>query len=272
MAKYTIELRRICELYSRPEVEQWFKSYNIEDYLLPDQIEQLNKFNIWSPDRLAKKIVDHFYMREIGFETPGLFKHYALITMEEIMQEKLPLIYTLFLNYDPLINVNYTETFERNAEHNENITGNGKNDTSNNSNTQGTSTSTGNSKSNAHNTASGLNIINDTPQTNINRQNLENGAYASNINQSDTNSTSNQNTDTTNDTTNETTSNDTITSNTSNSQDLTNNTIESYTRNFKGNQGITATYQAMIKQFRENIIAVDKDIINELQTLFMGLY
>lgn len=46
-------------------------------------------------------------------------------------------------------------------------------------------------------------------------------------------------------------------------------TKEDYTRNFKGNQGISATYQAMIKQFRENIRAVDYEIITELQPLFM---
>ena len=29
------------------------------------QIEQIQKFNVWTKDKLAKKIVDHYYMREI---------------------------------------------------------------------------------------------------------------------------------------------------------------------------------------------------------------
>ena len=73
MAKYTIELRKVCDLYGRNEVENWFKDYDISDYLTSEQIMQIEKFNVWSKDRLARKIVDHYYMREIGFETPRTF-------------------------------------------------------------------------------------------------------------------------------------------------------------------------------------------------------
>lgn len=113
MAKYSIELRKVCDYYTREVVESWFSSYNIEDYLLPEQIEAINNFNIFSKEKLAKRIVDHYFMREIGFETPALFEHYAKATMNEIMQEKLPIYYTMSLSYDPLINVDYTETFHR---------------------------------------------------------------------------------------------------------------------------------------------------------------
>lgn len=105
MANYTIELRRICDIYGRDEVEKWFKDYNIANYLTPKQIEQIEKFGVWSKDRLAEKIVDHYYMREIGFETPSLFKHYAKVTMQEIMERQFPKIYSNFLEYDPLSNV-----------------------------------------------------------------------------------------------------------------------------------------------------------------------
>lgn len=43
MAKYTIELRRICEIYGREEVEKWFSAYNLEDYLTQEQINVINK-------------------------------------------------------------------------------------------------------------------------------------------------------------------------------------------------------------------------------------
>ena len=79
MSSYTIELRKICDIYGENEVTNWFKSYNINDYLTPKQIEVLNKNNLWSKDKLAEKIIKHYYMREIGFETPALFKHYARI-------------------------------------------------------------------------------------------------------------------------------------------------------------------------------------------------
>lgn len=86
MATYSIELRKVCDLYGRDEVENWFKSYNLEDYLTQEQITVLSKENIWTKEKLAKMIVDHYYMREIGFETAALFRHYAKVTMQEIME------------------------------------------------------------------------------------------------------------------------------------------------------------------------------------------
>ena len=232
MATYTVELRKLCEIYTRAEVENWFKDYELSDYLLPDQLEVLNKTNIWNKEKLAKKIVDHYYMREIGFETPELFKHYAKLTMNEIMESKLPLIYTTALEYDPLVNVDFTETFNRTTE------GEGENK--------------GNSKSDSKNNANGLNINSDTPQGEINKENILKGNYATNTSASETESN--------------------ITDETNTTSSLTNKNKEEFTRHLKGNQGISATYQAMIKQFRENIVSVDREIINELQTLFMGLY
>ena len=228
MAKYTIELRRVCEIYGRQEVENWFKDYNIANYLTPEQIAQITKFNVWSKDRLAEKIVDHYFMREIGFETPALFKHYAKVYMQEIMERQFPKIYSNFLEYDPLSNVDFTETYTREIE----------------------GTSEGTSSSNSKNTANGLNISNDTPQTNITKQDLDTGAYASNVNQSDTET---------------------------NIEDETNaesssNTIERFTRHEEGDNGVIITNQRLVKEFREIIVAIDEEIINELSKLFMGIY
>ena len=116
MSKYTIELRKVCDLYGRNEVESWFKDYNLSYYLRPDEIESIENAGIWSKDRLATKIVDHYYMRELGLETPALFKHYAKVYMQEIMERKLPLIYSTSIKYDPLVNVDYSEVYDRNIE------------------------------------------------------------------------------------------------------------------------------------------------------------
>ena len=107
MAKYTIELRKIIEYEGRETVENYFKDYCINNYLKPNEVESILNANIWSKDRLASKIVDHYYMREIGYETIGLFKHYAKVYMQEIMERYLPLIYSSSINYDPLVNVDY---------------------------------------------------------------------------------------------------------------------------------------------------------------------
>ena len=47
---------------------------------------------------------------------------------------------------------------------------------------------------------------------------------------------------------------------------------QQYTRKTKGNSGVSATAQAMVKQYRQNIVMIDRDIINDLSTLFMGVY
>lgn len=244
MAKYTIELRKVCNIYTREVVENWFKNYDVNDYLRPEEIQILNKNNMWSKEKLAKKIVDHYYMREIGFETPALFAHYAKITMQEIMEEKLPLLYSRAIEYDPLINVDFTETFTRTVD--------------SEGNSEGTTASTGTSESSSDSTSSNLGINNNTPQQRITKQNLDSGIYATNTNQNDA---------TTNIDDSTTTSNN---SSMSSSNDST--MEEHYSRTQRGNSGVSATAQKMVEQYRDNIRAIDKEIIEELNILFMGLY
>ena len=240
MAKYTIELRKVCDYYGRETVENWFKDYNINNYLTPTQIAQIEKFKVWSKDRLATKIVDHYFMREIGFETPALFKHYAKVKMQEIMERQLPKIYSNFLEYDPLSNVDFTEEYTRE------IIGTGKNE----------GTTEGNSNSNSSNNAGGLNINSDTPQGQISKENILNGTYATNTNASETKSSITDNT---------------TTSSTANSSSES-STTEKFTRHQEGDNGVIITNQRLVKEYREIIVAIDEEIINELNILFMGLY
>ena len=231
MSKYTIELRQLFDstyfspqLYSRDEVESWFKDYELSDYLTLEEISVINQRGVWNKDKLARKIVDHYYMREIGFETPVLFKHYAKVYMQEAMEKYLPLIYSASIKYDPLVNVDYTETFRRNIDN----TSNGSTSSSSNS--------------------SGLNVASDTPQGQISKASILAGNYASSTGASE------------NEIADETTSK------------TTGNTNENYSKNVKGNSGVSATAQKMIEQYRDNIVSIDKDIIKEMNILFMGLY
>lgn len=215
MAKYTMELRELFEpikfnppIYSREEVENFFKDYSLEDYLTENQISVIMKNNTWSKEKLARKIVDHYYMREIGFETIALFKQRAKIMMEELMEEYLPLIYSSSIDYDPLVNVDVTTTVSRQVDDSA--------------------------------SANGLTINSDTPQGNIDKEEILAGDYA----------TSTQGGESTN----------------------TSQSIETSTTNTKGNSGVSATAQKMIEQYRANIRAIDREIINKLNSLFMGLY
>ena len=228
MANYTVQLRKICETLGEEEVKSWFQDYDLSNYLTFDEIKVITDRGTWSPARLAQKIVDHYYMREIGFETVALFKKRAKVKMQEIMEDYLPVLYTASLKYDPLVNVNYTESY----------TG------------ENTSENSSQSETSADSTSSGLNVNSDTPQGQISKSAILEGAYAS--------STS----------ANEVEDNATTTSSGSNSGSGT----QIYTRHFEGNQGISATYQKMIEQYRDNIRAIDREIIDELSTLFMTIY
>lgn len=58
-------------------------------------------------------IEDHYFMREIGFETPMLFKHYLNTRMREIMP-KYNAMYATIPNYDPnMITFSDTTTDEK---------------------------------------------------------------------------------------------------------------------------------------------------------------
>ena len=216
MAKYTFELRRLFDFYTRETVERWFKDYQLSDYLTDDEIQIIEDRGTWSKDKLAKKIVDHYFMREIGFETPYLFQHYVKVAMNEIMEKKLPLIYSASIEYDPLINVDYSETFSRAI----------------------------NNTLNSSDNASGLTVNSTTPQGEISKATILAGKYASSTQAGES----------------------------TNQSATAGNTQEASTKAVKGNSGVSATAQKMIQQYRENIIAIDTDIINELNDLFMGLY
>ena len=231
MSKYTIELRELFEpirynppLFTRNEVEGWFKNYNISDYLTTEQQAVITETGLWSKDKLAHKIVEHYYMREIGYETIGLFIHECNDEMEELMEEYLPLIYSNAIQYDPLVNVDYTESFARSQ--------NMGNESSSNSSSSGSS----------------LGVNNDTPQGQISKANILAGNYASN-----TNATENE-----------------VESGTTTSS--TSNNLENYTKRVKGNSGVSATAQKMIEQYRNNIRAIDREIIEKLNKLFMNIY
>lgn len=212
MATYSIELREMVNTFGEEEAKSWFMDYELSDYLTEEEIQTIENRGTWNKEKLAQKIIDHYFMREIGFETPAEFIRKAKIAMQEIMEEKLPLIYSSSIEYDPLVNVNFTETYSSN--------------------------STGESNSSSN----GLTINSDTPQGNISKTDIMEGKYASSTSGTDM-------------------------------DDQTNTSgTENYSKTIKGNSGVSATAQAMVKQYRQNIIMIDRDIINDLATLFMGCY
>lgn len=236
MSKYTYQLRNVILFTSLEEVKSWLTDYDLADYLTSDQLEVVTEAGLFNKNKLADRIINHYYMREIGVETIGLFKLKIKTKLDLLMEKYAPLIYTNSIEYDILVNEDYTETFNRSTS-----------GTDTNVNTSAGSNSTTSS-------GSGLTVSSDTPQGQISKANILAGQYA-------TSTSAGENTNTTSTT-------DSVTNNSSGS----NSGTEQFTRRVKGNRGISATYQAMIKQYRENILTIYNDIINDLNDLFMGVW
>lgn len=211
MATFTFTIRELCETFGQDEIESWFKDYELTDFLTADEIAKINERGTWSKDKLAKKIVEHYYMHESGQETPADFKRCAKVAMQEIMESKLPLIYSASIDYDPLVNVDFTESY------------------------------VGNTSGNAQSKGDGITLSSDTPQGKVSKSEILSGEYVSSTSGNESNSS----TDT--------------------------NENQSYTKTTKGNSGVSATAQKMIQQYRENIIMIDRDIINDLARIFHGV-
>ena len=163
MARFTIELRNVIQIFGEQTVKSWFADYELSDYLTDEEIAVITARGIWDKNKLAQAIVDHYYMYEIGYETPALFRHQAKVFMRELMEEKAPLIYSASLAYDPLVNVDFSETY--------------------------TGSTTGSSTSNSTSTGSGLTVNSDTPQGEINKTNILSGKYASSTGANETSNT-----------------------------------------------------------------------------------
>ena len=220
MAKYTMEIRELVSTFGEEEVKSWFTQWELSDFLTAEEIAVINERGTFDKDKLAKRIVDHYYTREIGTDAIGQFMLFAKDKMNEIMETYAPLIYSAAIKFDPLVNVDYLETYD--------------------------STSTGQSNSNSNSTGSGLTVNSDTPQGQISKSAILNGSYASSTGANETENNVNDSS--------------------------SNSGTQNYNKRVKGNSGVSATAQALIKQYRDYIRALNTEIVYELEPLFMGLY
>ena len=220
MAKYTMEVRELISTFGEDEVKGWFSDYELSDFLTDEEIRVITERGTWSKEKLCQRIIDHYFTREIGTDAVGQFILFVKDKMNEIMETYAPLIYSASIKYDPLVNVNFTEEYK------------------------GKTGNTSNSSSSTN--GSGLTVNSDTPQGQINKNEILQGKYASSTSASESDSK--------------------VTGTT------TDNGTNDYVKTTKGNSGVSATSQAMIRQYREIIRAINTEIIYELEPLFMGIY
>ena len=90
MATYTIQLRNVGNIFGEAEVKSWFSDFVLADFLTADEIAVINERGTWTKEKLANKIYNHYFMREIAFETPALFRQRVKSTMQGLLEEPVP--------------------------------------------------------------------------------------------------------------------------------------------------------------------------------------
>lgn len=183
MSKYTTEVRFICEQKCLQEESLGFNSV---DEVVANSWKKIftTKCAFFDEDYrsvLCQKILKHYYTREIGFETAGLWMLWMNRRLEEIMPYYNQLYKSAQLEFNPLHDVDYYRE------------GNRQND--------GTSETSGSSKNKQDNVSRDL--YSETPQGAL--TGVENETYLTDArkvmedNESNTNYTDNNTTNTTED-------------------------------------------------------------------------
>lgn len=277
MSKYTTELRYI--------VESKF-DLGLKDYIIYKEVYR---------ETLNKKILDHYYFREIGLETPAMFKMFLNRKMNEIMPFYNQLYKSADIEFNPLWNVEMHETFSHTTTDNgktTNVIDNvGAGTTTNDSTTTdtgkvidvGTNSETQNNTDTITSVNEDVNVLADTPQSALTDSEIKAHTYATktehnknntsntNTNTIDIDKTNNTTTDTTNTGTNNTDISVNSVENTTGETNTLNTHTEEYTRLTEGSSA-GLPYSNAIKQWRQIMINIDMQIVEELEPLFMQLW
>jgi hypothetical protein len=192
-------------------------------------------YTVPTRQQLNDKILSYYRFREIGFETVGRFCFELETALKEIMPKYNQLFYSADQDYNPIYNVDYRKTIDRNR--------------------SDSSTGTQSSESSSTNEEYGKGVSSQTPQDSLGISNtgIDTVQYADEASWSKNSG-----------------SDSTDMSGTSTSEgEEEENTIETT----KGNFGVVSAQDLVIK-YRETIINIEQMIINDprIQELFMLIY
>lgn len=272
MAKYTTQVRSICEVNSGLSESKGQTDVNdiiansrehIFDFTYPIFSEEYRSV-------LETKILKHYYMREICAETVGLWKLFLDARMNEIMPYYNKLYESELIQFDPLKDTDITRESNRSGEENgvemRSTTDNGSNRMSGTiTDNENTTQSRNEANKNDH-----WDYYSDTPQGTVG--NLADLTYLTNarhITDDGTGSTSNTNVNGNNTRTYNTT-NTLQNSGTDNSNKRLDSTEDYIEHVFGKTSGVS--YMHLIQELRDNFLNIDMLIIRDLSDLFFGLW
>lgn len=228
MSKYTTQLRWIVEQLGNgidvPEGQEYanivYKYIGLDKYPIYDEAYRTV---------LNDKIINHFYFREIGFETAAQFAWYMKRTMNEIMPKYNKLYSALETDF-----IHPLSDWTRHREINE------ERETSGESTSNGTSAEQSNNR----------NVYQDTPMSLLSNEgspSVENLDYATNV-----------------------TYNNNRTDGNTSGHSESNGTFDG--NKIEDEYGRNTSLAKLIDEFYDKYYDIDLMIINDLETLFFGLW
>lgn len=235
MSKYTTEVRFICETAAGFTESQ---DYNKIDQVIAGSLSSVFDFNFPIFDEsyrsvLETKILRHYYTREIGLETVGLWKHFLNMRLNEIMPYYNQLYNSAALEFNPLYNVKYDVTHS-----------------GSNSGTMSEDISDDRNRENEYSDGT-LDKFSDTPQGGL--TGVINDNYLTTARKVDSDGSGSEDETYTRD------------------RDVATTNTDQYLRHIEGNNG-GRSFSELLKQYRETFINIDMMIINDLNDLFMGVW
>lgn len=287
MAKYTTEVRTICESYSGLTASV---GYSQIEKVIEKSKEKIFDFDFPIFDEsyrsvIETKVLKHFYTREIGLETVGLWKLKLNVKMNEIMPYYNQLYKSALLEFNPLYDVDVTRKHEgANTGDKNSVETNGETSGvseaySDNENTEKSSkgTNNGSVSNTSENNTNHLDKYSDTPQGSV--SDLTNGTYLTNAREITDNESSNAGSTSSNDSQlneNEVRKNNreskrTVNRNLTGEKKESLKNTEQYLETVKGKQG-SESYSKLLKEYRETFINIDMLVIGELTDLFMNIW
>ena len=271
MSVYTTQVRFICE------AEAGLKKsvgYNDVNTVIQNAIPKIFSFDWPIFDEtyrnvLETKILKHYYTREIGLETYGLWKLKLDTKLNEIMPYYNQLYKSALLEFNPFYDVDLTRNHTGKKTGTEALKGNVDINGQVIVDNHGNVNTTDNTSVNNTTTSENLDKYSATPQGIL--DNLKNDKYLTNARMitdaNNSNGTTNGKTDTSTDSTSDTTTNTTTVTN----NNTTINNTEDYLETVKGKQG-TQSYAGLLLEFRETFLNIDMMVIEDLSELFMNIW
>ena len=269
MSKYTTELRYICEQLAN---ETDSKGYNDINSIIEKARTKIFSFeyDIFSNTYkkiLETKILKHFYLREIAYETYMFFK----LKLENKMQQIMPYYNKLYssqdLITDPLKDFSRNHTTSRTDDTSTSENSSGTNNISTTNATTSNTTTSSSSENKSENVSQKSNRYSDTPQGGL--SGIENNTYLTNAsldNSSDRNNANSSAKNITDETLNNT---QTVSNTNSNDKTLTNKLKSIFEELESGNN---QSQSDLLLKYRETFINIDMMIINELEELFLQIW